>query len=196
MYKAAESIYKQAVREELYRKVTDHVPVGGNHKFVTLSNTAFWLEKSLTSRYASKATCYEMDKKVFSQISNMNLPGIQPVLDNLFNYSDSEPVSFAWLDFCNSYTDNLMTKIADLVNKMVFAERSVLSITLNKKRGQRGTEMALNKHYPNYKDEGFATHMAQFIQGNVQKVERMQYICSDICTRGAFMNVFTFFITK
>lgn len=193
-YNANASLYKQKIREMILKTVDktvkDHSTL---HSFLSLSNTSFYLEEMLLNLYPkSQMDCFEMDKSVFERALNVVPNGIKLNFDNIFNADKSKPYSFIWLDFCNSYTDRLINQTIEFVSSVKFDKEAVLAITLNKKRGQASDKLSYAKYYPNYKDKGFAEHISHFINGKVESIKRMEYVCKDICPHGASMNLFIF----
>lgn len=198
MYKANDSIYKRKVREILYNK-TVKVVKGTNKRFLSLCNTTFEIETKLLEKYTkSKCYCYEIDKDIYNKALKLAPKNITLINDDVHKFSEYEQVnthySFVWLDFCCSYTEEFINKIIETVSTMQFAANAILAITLNKKRGRASNNIEFNKIYKNYKDRGFAKHIAPFINGNVTDIERLQYTCKDICPTGATMNLFIFTI--
>lgn len=196
MYRAKDSVYKQLVRNYLYSSVVNHVPKSTTHCFATLSNTCFVLEDQLLNHYKS-AVCfsYERDRKIYNEARLIAPEKVVVIKENIFNMWVGAKYSFVWLDFCGSYTDEFMTNIARLVSKLQWRNKSVLSITLARTRGKGNDGLLYNELFKNYKDEGFATHMLQFLP-NVENVTRVQYRCADVSTKAVPMNVFNFFINK
>lgn len=200
MYVAQDSAYKQIAREKLFEKITSHIPYSPlkkNYNFLTLSNTVLWLERSLRDYYNKPVTCYEFDEEIYESIKQQpNRRRIHVVHDDVFNYTSDIPMTFMWLDFCNSYRDEFITKILTFIQTIKWDNKAVLAITLNRKRGNSNEDLEYNKYYKNYKDVGFTRHIVPFIAGKVVKVDRMQYTCLDSSIYGGNMNVFTFLINK
>ena len=198
MYIAQESEYKQAVRDKLFKMITSHCPANQKMNAVTLCNTAFYLERRLIEHYKNcTIDCFERDKEIFRKIAETpNMQTIYPYCEDIFNAKfEDDKYSFVWLDFCNSYTDDFMTKLVTLLQRIPFANKAVLSITLSKNRGQAESDMVYNSMFPNYKEEGFAHHMRLFLPP-VEKISKIKYACVDISEKSSSMNVFNFLINK
>lgn len=204
MYVAKDSIYKQAVREKLYSIVTSHIPKSSEGNILTLSNSVVSLESRILEHIkgtwgylGSRIICYERDPQVFNILLSKVGKSARycPIYGDIFDSKLRCDYSFVWLDFCNSYTDDFITRIIGLVEKIKFNEKSVLSITLSRRRGTAEQNLEYNKYFKDYKKLGFAQHILKFLPP-VAKVNKIDYTCSDLCSRGTPMTVFNFLIDK
>lgn len=206
MYSAKESVYKQETREHLYNIVIDHLGAPSSEmNFLTFPNLNLSLEEKLLEKYPNSwINAYEMHELTYKKLKKLiNNPRILPIYGDIFecerveDYEPHDKLSFVWLDFCNSYCDNFLEKLIQLIADIDFENKAILSVTLNKRRGTASENLYYNNFYPNYKDEGFALHIADVIgRQNIQEIERMTYICKDISIYCGCMNVFTFLINK
>lgn len=166
---------------------------------ITLPNKNFELERAIlkSTPYRCQIQCFENDPKTYRQALKVKPRGVKLLNEDIFKheFKHSYP-DFVWLDLCNSFTKETVNKIIGFVRQHMFVHGSTLAITLNRKRGtaEKKLNYAQYKNYRDYKNKGFAKHIAGFIRtydGSKITVRSFSYTCLDI-NKFSSMIVFIF----
>lgn len=188
MYKQDTSIVKQATRDIVLREA-----LWGRKKLnrvITLCNKNFYIEnKLLQLNPQCIIQSFEYDARVYKAALKTKPRQVKLLNQNIFQYDFTNVYpDFIWLDLCNSYTEEIINKIVEFINKQLFVKNSTLIITLNKGRGVAGNKLFYNEFYTNYKTRGVLNHLGNFIQvrggGQVVEMKTLEYTCFDVATQG------------
>lgn len=180
-YHANNSEYKKKIRDILFKNITKHIKKGNPKRFLSLSNTTFELEKKLLEYYeGSTCQCYENKREVYKEAIKVVPENIELIYDNLYNKpQDEDELAVVWLDLCSSYSNETANEIVEFTRMRKWANESVYAITMSRGRGKSNAGLEMNKHFPNYKNEGIVAHITPFIEGDVVETGRIDYSCRD-----------------
>src|SRR6476661_1301184 len=192
MYKAKDSIYKEAARDLILRRLRKHVGEKEIRNCITLPNLNFSLEERILKlSNEAKMDCYEIDHSTYLEAKEKKPTSIQLKNQDVFLCDKEKPYSFIWLDFCNSYTEGFINKIAEFLSKVKFDKKAIFAVTLMKNRGTILKKNKFSKYYKDYKEKGIVYHLGSFIEGCVA-AEKAVYSCKDVAAAASTMNVFIF----
>lgn len=198
-YKHDRSKFKAETRMVLLEQVLrDKKHLGS---VITLPNKNFELERAILKRDGDcKIQSFEVDPKVYKKALKVKPRKVKLLNEDIFRheFQYSHP-DFVWLDLCNSFTEEIVNKIIGFLRQHMFQHGSTLAITLNRKRGtaERKLTYGQYKKYRDYKNKGFAKHVASFMRiykGSKITIKSFPYTCFDV-NQFSTMIVFIFKIT-
>lgn len=191
-YKQQNSIIKQNVRNTLFNEFDKGRKQLNNYRYVkrnivTLPNTNFDLESKIKQNYpASRIYCFENNRQVYEEALKVKPCGIDLTNGNIFDNPLDERIDFLYLDLCNSFTEENITKVISYLKQIEFKKGAIFAVTLARQRGKKSSEL-FKDYYSSYKRKGVVEHLAQFLPP-VKHNKVIQYSCKDLNVKSQQMN--------